>query len=70
MTELFTNIPDEIKKQHETIIDLAFTILNPFQIDSFLQNYINNTQADDEKDFINFLVNLRRVKYQNEHNND
>lgn len=70
MTELFTNIPDEIKRQHETIIDLVFTILNPFQIDSFLQNYINNTQADDEKDFINFLVNLRRVKYQNEHNND
>ena len=66
MIELFTNIPEEVKKQHEMAINLIFTTLKPFQINTFLKSYINTTQNEEEKDFINFLVNLKMEKYNNE----
>lgn len=70
MIELFTNIPEEVKKQHETAINLIFTTLKPFQINTFLKSYINTTQNEEEKDFINFLVNLKMEKYNNENSDD
>jgi len=70
MIELFSNIPTEVKKQIETTIDLVFKTLNPFQINAFLSNYKETCTNDEEKQFIDFLVQLRLEKYRNENNSN
>ena len=66
MVELFADIPEEIKKQNELIINFIFNNLTPSQIDIFLKNYINTCSSEEEKDFINFLAGLKIVELEGE----
>ena len=70
MIELFTELPAEVKRQNEMIIDLIFKVLNPFQIDSFLTNYKATCSTEEEQNFIDFLVQLKMEKYRNESNSN
>lgn len=70
MVELFTELPIEVKGQIETIVDLVFKTLNPFQIDAFLNSYKATCSTEEEKNFVDFLVQLRLEKYRNENNSN
>ena len=68
MIELFADIPEEIKKQNELIINFIFNNLTPSQINIFLKNYINTCNSEEEKDFINFLAELKIAELEGEKN--
>ena len=59
MIELFTNIPENVKKQNELVINFIFNTLDPDSGLKFIQNYISSCQNEEEKDFIRFYFNMR-----------
>lgn len=59
MIELFTGIPDNVKKQNELVINFIFNTLDPESGLKFIQNYISSCQNEEEKDFIRFYFNVR-----------
>lgn len=65
MIELFTNIPDNIKKQNELVINFIFNTLDPDSGLKFIQNYISSCQNEEEKDFIRFYFNMRLEQFLN-----
>ena len=70
MIELFEELPIEVKQQNEAMVDLIFKTLNPFQIDAFLKSYKATCETEEEKNFIDFLIQLKLEKYRNESNSD
>ena len=70
MIELFAELPDEVKRQIETTIDLIFKTFDPFQIDAFLNSYKATCSTEEEKNFVDFLVQLKLEKYRSENNSD
>lgn len=70
MIELFANLPEEVKEQHERIINFALENFEPQQCLSFLKSYINSCENEEEKEFIDFYFSLRMEQLLNENNND
>ena len=70
MVELFTDLPEEIKKKDELIIDYIITNFMPYQHFNFITNFINTCSDKEEQDFIKFYYSLCLERLMNESNND
>ena len=70
MIEIFENIPAEVKKQTELIVNFIFSYLEPEAGLKFLNNYLTTCQNEEEEEFIRFYFNLRMEQLLNENNND
>ena len=65
MTELFTNIPENVKKQTEMFVDLTFKNEDPFEIVNVLNEYTENCQNEEEKEFVQFYINMKLEEMKN-----
>ena len=54
MVEIFTNIPEEVKKQTELVANFIFSTLEPEAGLRFMESYISSCENEEEKDFIRF----------------
>ena len=70
MTEIFVNIPEEVKEQTKLVVNFIFSQLNPEQGLKFIESYISSCQDEEEKNFIRFYFNMRMEQLLNENNND
>ena len=70
MVELFADLPDEIKRKNEYIIDFIIKTFNSQQCLAFISSYLNSCENEEEKQFINFYFSLRMEQLLNENNND
>lgn len=70
MTELFPNLPISFKRNASFLIDMA--LLRPTLIEGFkiIQNFSNECSSEEERDFINFYLNLKMETIKNESDND
>ena len=66
MIELFTNIPEEIKKQTEAVANFIFSNFEPESGLKFIQSYISSCENEDEQEFIRFYFNMRLEQFLNE----
>ena len=70
MIEIFTNIPEEVKRQTELIANFIFSNFKPEAGLKFMESYIASCENEEEKDFIRFYFNMRMEQLLNENNND
>lgn len=70
MTEIFANIPEEVKKQTQLVANFIFSQLEPESGLKFIENYISSCENEEERDFIRFYFNMRMEQLLNENNND
>ena len=70
MVEIFTNIPEEVKKQTELVANFIFSTLEPEAGLRFRESYISSCENEEEKDFIRFYFKMRMEQLLNENNND
>ena len=70
MVEIFTNIPEEVKKQTELVANFIFSTLEPEAGLRFMESYISSCENEEEKDFIRFYFKIRMEQLLNENNND
>jgi len=68
MTELFTEIPEEVKTNAKFIFDLA--MIQPSLLDAvkMLDSYTNSCINQEEKEFCDFYFNMRMEQLKNESN--
>ena len=59
MTEIFTNIPEEVKAQTKLIVNFIFSQLDPESGLKFIESYISSCENEEERDFIRFYFNMR-----------
>ena len=59
MIELFADLPDKVKKQIEWFVDVTLLNSDPFEVVNILNEYTENCQTQEEKDFVQFYLNLR-----------
>lgn len=70
MIEIFTNIPEEVKRQTELVANFIFSNFEPEAGLKFMESYITSCENEEEKDFIRFYFNMRMEQLLNENNND
>lgn len=70
MIELFADLPEEVKRKTELIIDFIISHFEPQQGIDFITNYANSCADEQEKQFIKFYFSLRMEQILNEGNND
>ena len=59
MIELFADLQDKVKKQIEWFVDATLLNSDPFEVVNILNEYTENCQTQEEKDFVQFYLNLR-----------
>jgi len=59
MTELFTELPDNVKRQAEKFVDMTLQNDDPFDIVNILNEYTNSCQSEEEREFVQFYINMR-----------
>lgn len=70
MIEIFTNIPEEVKRQTELVANFIFSNFKPEVGLKFMESYLTSCENEEEKDFIRFYFNMRMEQLLNENNND
>ncbi len=65
MTELFTELPENVKRQAEQFIDLTLSHSDPFDIVNILNEYVSSCKTEEERDFCNFYINMRLEEMKN-----
>ncbi len=65
MTELFTELPDNVKRQAEKFVDMTLQNDDPFDIVNILNEYTNSCQSEEEKEFVQFYINMRLEEMKN-----
>lgn len=66
MTELFTDLPDNVKRQAEQFVDITLMHDDPFEIVNILNEYTQSCQTEEEQEFVEFYVNMRLEELKNE----
>lgn len=59
MKELFTNIPESVKKQAEFVFEMATRQKDITNIVNTLNEYTSTTQNEEEREFVEFYFNMR-----------
>ena len=54
MTELFTDLPDNVKHQAEQFVDITLMHDDPFEIVNILNEYTQSCQTEEEQEFVEF----------------
>lgn len=65
MTELFTELPDNVKRQAEKFVDMTLQNDDPFDIVNILNEYTNSCQSEEEREFVQFYINMRLEEMKN-----
>lgn len=65
MTELFTELPDNVKRQAEKFVDITLQNDDPFDIVNILNEYTESCQSEEEREFVQFYVNMRLEEMKN-----
>lgn len=65
MTELFTELPDNVKCQAEKFVDMTLQNDDPFDIVNILNEYTNSCQSEEEREFVQFYINMRLEEMKN-----
>lgn len=65
MTELFTELPDNVKRQAEKFVDITLQNDDPFDIVNILNEYTNSCQSEEEREFVQFYINMRLEEMKN-----
>lgn len=65
MTELFTNIPESVKERTKMFVDLTLKNEDPFEIVNILNEYTENCQNEEEKEFVQFYINMKLEEMKN-----
>lgn len=65
MIELFTELPDNVKRQAEKFVDMTLQNDDPFDIVNILNEYTNSCQSEEEREFIQFYINMRLEEMKN-----
>ena len=70
MTELYADIPDEVREGAEFIVNLALAQRNPLSAVRMVKEYADSCLNDYEKEFVDFYFNLRLEQLRNENSDD
>ena len=65
MTELFTELPDNVKRQAEKFVDMKLQNDDPFDIVNILNEYTESCQSEEEREFVQFYINMRLEEMKN-----
>ena len=66
MEELFSNIPEQSRKNAEFIVEMALRQKNITSAVKVLNEYTNSCTSDEEKEFVEFYFNMKMEQMLNE----
>ena len=69
MTELFTNLSEQFKKNAKFMVDRALQQNNLIQAFKIIESF-SQYCSEEERDFLMFYLNLQKEKIKNENNYD
>ena len=70
MTEIFTNITDDMKLGAQLIFDSAIKNNNPIKMVEILNDYTEHCATEEEREFVAFYFNMRMRQLIDESDND
>ena len=66
MNEIFTNVSKEVKERTKFWVDIALLNPNPMERAQEILKFRNSLITEEEKDFVDFYVNLRALQARDE----
>lgn len=66
MTELFENVSKQTKERAKFWVDIALLNPNPQECAMEIIKFRNSLQTEEEKNFVDFYVNLRALQARDE----
>ena len=66
MIELFTNVSKEVKERTKFWVDIALLNPNPMEQAKEILKYRDSLEREEEKEFVDFYVNLRALQARGE----
>lgn len=66
MTELFADVSKQIKDRAKFWVDIALLNPNPMERAQEILKFRNSLEREDEKEFVDFYVNLRALQARDE----
>ena len=66
MTELFADVPKQVKDRAKFWVDIALLNHNPMEQAQEILKFRNSLEREDEKEFVDFYVNLRALQARDE----
>lgn len=66
MTELFADVSKQVKDRTKFWVDIALLNPNPMEQAQEILKFRNSLEREDEKEFVDFYVNLRALQAREE----
>lgn len=66
MIELFADVSKQVKDRAKFWVDIALLNPNPMERAQEILNFRNSLEREDEKEFVDFYVNLRALQAREE----
>lgn len=66
MTELFADVSKQVKDRTKFWVDIALLNPNPMEQAQEILKFRNSLEREDEKEFVDFYVNLRALQARDE----
>ena len=66
MVELFADVSKQVKDRAKFWVDIALLNPNPMERAQEILNFRNSLKREDEKEFVDFYVNLRALQARDE----
>lgn len=66
MIELFADVSKQVKDRTKFWVDIALLNPNPMERAQEILNFRNSLEREDEKEFVDFYVNLRALQARDE----
>lgn len=66
MIELFADVSKQVKDRAKFWVDIALLNPNPMERAQEILNFRNSLEREDEKEFVDFYVNLRALQARDE----
>ena len=66
MTELFADVSKQVKDRAKSWIDIALLNPDPMARAQEILNFRNSLEREDEKEFVDFYVNMRALQARDE----
>lgn len=66
MVELFANVSKQVKDRTKFWVDIALLNPNPMEQAQEILKFRNSLEREDEKEFVDFYVNLRALQARDE----
>jgi hypothetical protein len=66
MTELFADVSNQVKDRAKFWVDIALLNPDPMARAQEILNFRNSLEREDEKEFVDFYVNMRALQARDE----